>query len=51
MNELVRPRGHTVNVKPMKHIISRESIVLQGAFSGQKTSGMDFAYKQLGHAY
>jgi type I restriction enzyme S subunit len=49
MHELVRPRGHTVNVKADEtyHFAGVYSFG-RGVFRGQKKSGMDFAYKQLG---
>ena len=47
--ELVRPRGHTVNVKADEtYHFAGVYCFGRGVFTGQKKSGMDFAYKQLG---
>lgn len=49
MHELVRPRGHTVNVKADEtYHFAGVYCFGRGVFRGQKKSGMDFAYKQLG---
>lgn len=49
MHELVRPRGHTVEVKPDKsYHFAGVYCFGRGIFRGQKKTGMDFAYKQLG---
>lgn len=49
MHELVRPRGHTVNVKADEtYHFAGVYCFGRGVFKGQKKSGMDFAYKQLG---
>lgn len=49
MYELVRPRGHTVNVKADEtYHFAGVYCFGRGVFRGQKKSGMDFAYKQLG---
>lgn len=49
MHELVRPLGHTVIVKTDEaYHFAGVYCFGRGVFRGQKKSGMDFAYKQLG---